>query len=128
MFLGAVFMGYLLAVFANENLLTIFASDLAKITEDRMVRSSGDVILRDNSQIAFASGRAAQALLVCSLEYIKAVIESKFLVFMDVPEGENTDADFAEDMPFLGFTVGFTGVVDESRQVSFSSRVNHFLL
>lgn len=82
----------------------------------------------EHAEVAFALGSAAVALGEWSLEEVKLVVKGELFVFLDVLDGEDAHADFAQDVPLARLAVGVTGVVDEAGDVAYVCGVDHFIV
>ena len=78
------------------------------------------------SQVAFATLCAAEALSEGSVISIKLIVKGEFLVFVNVSVGEDADANLADDVPLDCDAVGTARVVDEPGQIAFVGGVDHF--
>jgi len=80
------------------------------------------------SQIALAFLGTAQAFGKRSAINIEMVIKCKLLVLLHVSDGENTNTNLAQHVPFSCYAVGFTRVINEPSQITLIGGVNNFTI
>lgn len=70
------------------------------------------------SQVSFTFGCTAVALGTRCFEEIELVVEGQLLIFLDIFQGKNANADLVQDRPFSCLAIWVATVVDKSGDVS----------